>query len=210
MTAPTQASFEASLRSCTPVIAIVRGATDDLPGLLDWLVESGIQMVEITTNTPRWQTAVEMAGTRGFTHVGVGTVLSSEHVAQAAAAGATFTVAPGLDADVVSACVDAGLAHLPGVMTPSEIQQALSLGLSMLKLFPAGSLGLGYLRSVLGPFDEVSFIPTGGVTAFSAGEWLDAGAVAVGLGGALTSGDWSTRKEMTDALRALAERRARD
>ena len=167
-------------------------------------------MVEITTNTPRWQTAVEMAGTRGFTHVGVGTVLSSEHVAQAAAAGATFTVAPGLDAGVVSACVDAGLAHLPGVMTPSEIQQALSLGLSMLKLFPAGSLGLGYLRPVLGPFDEVSFIPTGGVTAFSAGEWLDAGAVAVGLGGALTSGDSSARREMTDALRALAERRARD
>ena len=210
MSALAQASFEASLRSCTPVIAIVRGANDDLPALFDWLVESGIQMVEITTNTPSWQAAVEMAVTRGFTHVGVGTVLSSEHVAQAAAAGATFTVAPGLDADVVAACVDSGLAHLPGVMTPSEIQQALRMGLSTLKLFPAGSMGLGYLRSLLGPFDGVSFIPTGGVTAFSAGEWLDAGAVAVGLGGALTSGDLSSRGEMTDALRALSERRVRD
>lgn len=209
MNSPAQASFEASIASCAPVIAIIRGNTEDLPALLDWLAGSRVQLVEITTNTPNWQAAVEMAGTRNFAQVGVGTVLSRSHVAQAVAAGATFTVSPGLDPDVVSACMEEDIAHLPGVTTPSEIQQARRLGLSVLKLFPAGSLGIGYLRSLMGPFDDVSFVPTGGLTAFSAGEWLDAGALAVGLGGALTSEDPTERGEMGVALRALAERRTR-
>lgn len=209
MTFAAQASFEASLSSCAPVVAIIRGNTEDLPGLFEWLAASRVQLLEITTNTPDWQAAVEMARAHAFVHVGVGTVLSRNHVAEAAAAGATFTVSPGLDGDVVAACAEKELAHLPGVLTPSEIQQARRLGLSVLKLFPAGSLGIGYLRSLLGPFDDVSFVPTGGLTAFSAGEWLDAGALAVGLGGAFTSPDSSSRVEMAVALGALADRRDR-
>jgi 2-dehydro-3-deoxyphosphogluconate aldolase/(4S)-4-hydroxy-2-oxoglutarate aldolase len=91
-------------------------------------------------------------------------------------------------------------------MTPSEIQQAMALGLSLVKLFPAGSLGIDYLRSLQGPFGEVSFVPTGGVSLDSAPAWLDAGAVAVGIGGALVSADQTKREQMKSQIRALSER----
>lgn len=174
--------------------------------LLDWLVASRVDIVEVTTNTPGWQHVVAAAKERQFTHVGVGTVLSRAHVAEAVALEATFTVAPGLDPEVVAACQSSDIAHLPGVMTPSDIQQAKGMGLSLVKLFPAGSLGIGHLRSLRAPFDDVSFIPTGGVSVYSAGEWLQAGAVAVGIGGALTAGDATARAEMQAALTGLAER----
>jgi 2-dehydro-3-deoxyphosphogluconate aldolase/(4S)-4-hydroxy-2-oxoglutarate aldolase len=208
MTYPAQASFETSLASCSPVIAIIRGTSGGVDELLDWLVDSRVNLVEVTTNTTQWQKVVAAARERPFTHVGVGTVLSRTHVADAAAAGATFTVAPGLDSDVVAACESSDIAHLPGVMTPSEIQQAQGMGLSVLKLFPAGSLGIGHLRSLRAPFDDVSFIPTGGISVYSASEWLDAGAIAVGIGGALTAGDSASREDMHAALKALAERSA--
>lgn len=206
MTYPAQVEFESALTRYSPVIAIIRGTSAGLSELLDWLVASRVDFVEITTNTPQWQDAVAAARERSFAHVGVGTVLSHAHVTDAVAAGATFTVAPGIDPDVVAACERSNLAHLPGVMTPSEIQQAMGLGLSVVKLFPAGSLGIAHLRSLRAPFDRVSFVPTGGVSVCSASEWLDAGAVAVGIGGALTATDSASRDGMQVALRALAER----
>lgn len=208
MTVSPQASFEESLRHSTPVIAIIRGREDEgeYGFVLDWLVESGVELVEVTTNTPNWPTVVAEAHECGFSEVGVGTVLTVSHVEQAAACGASFTVAPGLDSAVVEACQESGLAHLPGVMTPSEIQQAKALGLSVLKLFPAGSLGVDYLKSLQGPFDDVSFVPTGGVSLASAPSWLDAGAIAVGIGGALVTTDSSRREQLQAELRALAGR----
>ena len=208
MTTSPQASFEERLRHCSPVIAIIRGREDEREhgSVLDWLVESGVELVEVTTNTPNWPTLVARAQECGFSEVGVGTVLTVAHVEQASACGASFTVAPGLDPAVVKACQGSGLAHLPGVMTPSEIQQAKALDLSVLKLFPAGTLGIDYLKSLQGPFDDVSFVPTGGVSLASAPSWLDAGAIAVGIGGALVTTDRSRREQMQAELRALAER----
>ncbi|MER7283555.1 bifunctional 4-hydroxy-2-oxoglutarate aldolase/2-dehydro-3-deoxy-phosphogluconate aldolase [Dactylosporangium sp. NPDC000244] len=118
--------------------------------------------------------------------VGAGTVRSAEHVAQAAGAGARFTVAPGLDLDVVRASHDAGLPHLPGVATASEVHHALNAGCGWLKAFPAGSLGPGWLREMRGPFPEARFVATGGVGAHNAREYLAAGAGALGVGGAVT------------------------
>lgn len=207
MSVPAQQEFEAKLRTSSPVIAIIRGNVPHLSGLLDWLADTGVHMVEITTNTPDWQDAVALAHERPFACVGVGTVVSKDHVSAAVAAGASFTVAPGLNADVVRACADQGIAHIPGVLTPTEIQEAQDLGLGVLKLFPAGSMGVSYLKSLQGPFDAVDFVPTGGITPATAHEWLDAGAVAVGLGGALTSGDVDTRESMGSLLRELAHRK---
>jgi len=208
MTAPPRASFEEILRNRTPVIAIIRGGEDarEHRSVLEWLVDSGVEIVEVTTNTPNWPAVVAQAQECGFVEVGVGTVVTVAHVEQASACGATFTVAPGLDQAVVRACQDHWLAHLPGVMTPSEVQQAKALGLTWMKLFPAGSLGIDYLRSLQAPFDDISFVPTGGVSLASASAWLDAGAMAVGIGGALVAGGQAGREQMQGQLRALAER----
>lgn len=189
-----------------PVIAIIRGG-GDLESMLTWLAESPIRVVEITTNTPGWQDAVKMASSLDFDRVGVGTVVSLDHVRDAHKVGATFTVAPGLDAEVVRACRDVGLDHLPGVMSPSEVQAALGLGLSTLKLFPAGPLGVEYLRGLRGPFDQVRFIPTGGVSIESAADWLVAGAFAVGLGGALAAAPDAERAEANRVLGDLTSQR---
>ena len=113
-------------------------------------------------------------------------MVTVEQVEVAARAGAAFTVAPGLDQAVLAASVAAGLPHLPGVGTATEVHQALRAGATHLKAFPAASLGPGWIRDLRGPFPEASFVATGGIGAANAGEFLDAGAVAVGVGGSLT------------------------
>jgi len=205
-------AFQEGLKTRLPVIAIMRGesAGADPAETLQWLAGSGIEMVEVTTNTPHWPAVVDQARQVGFAEVGVGTVLTRSHVTEAAAAGATFTVAPGLDVDVVEACERADIAHLPGVMTPSEIQQAIRVQMTLLKLFPAGSLGTDYLRSLHGPFDSVSFIPTGGVSVQTATTWLDTGAVAVGIGGRLFSDLAGERARTQEELRRLVGRSLSD
>lgn len=186
-----------------PVIAIIRGG-EDIESMLAWLADSPVQVIEVTTNTPGWQDAVAVASTLSFSHVGVGTVISVDHVQEAHRCGASFTVAPGLDAEVVRACRDVGLDHVPGVTSPSEIQAAVGQGLSMVKLFPAGPLGIDYLRALRGPFDRIRFIPTGGVSIGSAAQWLAAGAFAVGLGGALAAAPDAERAEASLILGSLA------
>lgn len=196
-------SLDESL-SAMPVIAILRGSTKNVLADLEWLVATGVRIVEVTTNTPGWQSIVGMAMELQFEHVGVGTVLTAEHVAEAASLGATFTVSPGLDLTVVRSCEVSGLAHLPGVATASEIQSALKNNLSILKLFPAAALGLDYLRSLRGPFDQVRFVATGGITPQTAHQWLDAGAFGVGIGGSLFSSQDDARAQVTTHFRRLA------
>jgi 2-dehydro-3-deoxyphosphogluconate aldolase/(4S)-4-hydroxy-2-oxoglutarate aldolase len=202
MTTPPMNSLERTLVS-SPVIAIIRGESDALDATLNWLMNVGVCAVEVTTNTPEWQRVVTLAINKGFAHVGVGTVVSTDHVQQAHEAGATFTVAPGLDPQVALACRANDLIHIPGVLTPTDIQAALRMGISTLKLFPAGSLGVGYLRALRAPFNEVRFIPTGGVSVASASEWIAAGAFAVGLGGALTSREAGSDEQASIHLRSL-------
>jgi 2-dehydro-3-deoxyphosphogluconate aldolase/(4S)-4-hydroxy-2-oxoglutarate aldolase len=202
MTTPPMNSLEETLVT-SPVIAIIRGASDELEGTLNWLMRVGVRAVEVTTNTPEWEQVVALAIDKGFDHVGVGTVVTTDHAQQAHDAGATFTVAPGLDAQVALACRANGLIHIPGVLTPTEIQAAVSMGISTLKLFPAGPLGIDYLRALRAPFNEVRFIPTGGVSVASASDWIAAGAFAVGLGGALTSSGADSDEQTSIFLKTL-------
>jgi 2-dehydro-3-deoxyphosphogluconate aldolase/(4S)-4-hydroxy-2-oxoglutarate aldolase len=202
MTSVALNSLEESLVT-SPVIAVIRGASAELDRTLNWLVTMGVRAVEVTTNTPEWQQGVALAKSKGFAHVGVGTVLTKEHVQQACDAGATFTVAPGLNEQVAMACRTEGLIHIPGVLTPTEIQAALNMGISTLKLFPAGPLGIDYLRALRAPFNEVRFIPTGGVSVASASDWIAAGAFAVGLGGAISQRGADSNEQTSSQLRSL-------
>lgn len=197
------------------VVAVVRGTSaEHLPATVQTLVDSGLRCVELTLNTP---SALEVLAefTSRYSDVawGAGTVLDVAGVRAAGEAGARFIVAPNLDAEVGAACAEAALGWFPGAATPTEIQLAWSLGATAVKIFPARSLGgPDYLREVAGPLNDVLMVPTGGVALDAIGDYLAAGAVAVGLGGpligdSLKSGDTVGLADRARRALAMAQER---
>jgi Entner-Doudoroff aldolase len=182
------AHFEEIFGGC-PLMAIMRGLGGERSlAIAHTAWDLGIEIVEIPVQTPADVEALRVvaaaARERGKV-VGAGTVVSLEHVRQAADAGAAFTVSPGLDLDIVRASAAAGLAPLPGVSSASEIQAAMKEGLTWLKAFPASVLGAGWLAAMHGPFPQAQFVTTGGMSAANAAEFLAAGARVVAVGSAL-------------------------
>jgi len=191
--------------AASPVIAIVRGgAGEHLLSACEALLDRGIVHLEITTNTPGWERAVTELAAREAAVIGVGTVLTAEHVARAAVAGASFVVAPNTDARVGAAAAAAGLGWYPGAFTPTEIALAWELGATAVKVFPAAQAGgPAFLSAVRAPLPHVLLVPTGGIGADDARAYLDRGAVAVGLGSPLL-GDALDGGSLDD-LRARAD-----
>ena len=137
------------------------------------LVEGGIRAVEVTLRTAAGLDAMAAMAAHGGLTIGAGTVLTPEQVDSCAGAGAQFIVSPGVDDDVVARAQALGLGVLPGIATATEVQRALRAGLSDLKLFPADRLGgLAMIDSLTGPFPDVRFMPSGGVSAANAVEYL--------------------------------------
>jgi Entner-Doudoroff aldolase len=173
----------------TRVMAILRGFdTDRTVELARAAWDLGVTCVEVPVQSAQAVEALAatVAAGRAAGHaVGAGTVTTGQRLEAAVAAGAAFTVAPGLDPDLARASAAAGLPHLPGVATPSEVQQAQRLGLTWLKAFPAAELGAGWFTAMRGPFPEVRFVATGGMDASNAGDYLRAGASVIAVGSAL-------------------------
>jgi len=162
---------------------------------VDALVEAGVLGIEITYSTPDAASVIADVKQRYGDEVlvGAGTLVTRAQVAEAAEAGASYLVSPGLDDEVVASMRAKGLPAMAGVLTPTEVMRGVRLGLDVMKLFPGSLGGPSYLRSLRGPFADVSFMPTGGVSADNVGDWLAAGAIAVGAGGELASaGDISS------------------
>lgn len=135
----------------------------------------GLPIIEITLRTPAALDAIRaVAETVPDMHLGAGTVLNATQVDEAADAGATFIVSPGLSEEVVQRAVERGLTAIPGVSTATDIQQALALGCSRVKLFPAAmSGGPDAVKAFASPFPDVTFVPTGGISQDSAGHYLE-------------------------------------
>jgi 2-dehydro-3-deoxyphosphogluconate aldolase / (4S)-4-hydroxy-2-oxoglutarate aldolase len=131
-------------------------------------------------------------------------VLDEEATRAAVDAGARFVVSPGLDEGVVSEAARLGIASMPGAATPTEVMRARSLGADFVKLFPASAYGPEHLRAIRVVFPDVAFVPTGGIDAQSAAGWFDAGATALAVGSALTSGDLAQAHEHARKLLAAA------
>lgn len=172
-----------------PVMAILRGlAVGEAVTLAERAWDLGLDAVEVTIEVPSGLPtlrAVVAAGRERGRDVGAGSVVRPEQVRDAARAGAAFTVAPGLDPQVALASTDAGLPHLPGVATPSDIQAAVAADMGWVKAFPASLLGADWIRAVLQPFPGLQVVATGGINARNAGDFLAAGARAVAVGSAL-------------------------
>jgi len=167
------------------------------------LVGAGLPIVEITLRTTAALAAIRAAASDTRLLVGAGTVVNVDQVDAAAAAGARFVVSPGISVEVVERCREQGLLCLPGVATPTDTMTAIALGLDTLKLFPAGTIGgPAAVRALSGPFPQVQFVPTGGITAETARSYLDLPAV-LAVGGswmvpraAIREGDWDTVRRL--------------
>ncbi|MBQ2249934.1 MAG: bifunctional 4-hydroxy-2-oxoglutarate aldolase/2-dehydro-3-deoxy-phosphogluconate aldolase [Clostridia bacterium] len=160
-----QTAFEAKLASIRVLPVVVIKNLEDTEPTLAALMEGGIPAAEITFRTACAADAIRI-GAEKFPemHIGAGTVINGAQAEQAIAAGATFIVSPGLSAEVAEVCKKADIPYFPGCATPTEIMQAISLGITTVKFFPANVYGgLGAIKALSGPFPQVKFLPTGGV-----------------------------------------------
>ena len=190
----------------TPLIAIVRfHEGGDLPGTIAALTGGGVEVLEITIDTPGALTAVAAAAEAGHT-VGVGTILTAEQVRASADAGARFVVSPGLVPEVIEAAHERGVEPMPGVFTPTELIRAIAAGGRVVKVFPASCGGPGFLRALRGPFPDVPLVPTGGVRIDEIPAYLEAGATAVAVGSELVGRSAPTSDRELEWIAAQASR----
>lgn len=176
-----------------PVIAL--DSADQAVPLAKALAAGGIPAAEVTFRTAAGEGSIRrIAQECPEVLVGAGTVLSIEQADRAIEAGAGFIVSPGTNPAVVRHCLERGVQPIPGVVTPTEIESALGLGLEVLKFFPAEpSGGLGMIKALAAPYGQVRFIPTGGISAANAADYLRYPKVLA------CGGSWMVKKELVDA-----------
>jgi len=172
----------------TGVVAVIRAsASAELMSVIEALKKGGIRAIEVTMTTPGALDVIRETTERFGDEVlvGVGSVLDAETARMAMLAGAEFVVGPVLSLDVIRVCRRYDKIVIPGAFTPTEILAAWEAGADVVKVFPATRLGPSFFKDVLGPLPQVRLTPTGGVTVETAPEFIKAGAVFVGAGGAL-------------------------
>ena len=158
------------------------------------LAEGGLPVAEVTFRTAVAADAIARIAAETDVLVGAGTVVRPEQVDEAVAAGARFIVTPGLSARVIERCRELDVLVIPGVATATEVIAALDLGLDLLKLFPAEAAGgVALLRALRGPFPDVRFVPTGGISAANAASYLALPSVAA------VGGSWMVAPELIAA-----------
>ena len=195
------------------ITAILRGISEErLKNVVQALFDGGIRLLEVTFNqkspskledTARAiQWAKQCFGTE--LHVGAGTVMSPQEVLAAKQAGAEFILAPNVDEAVIRLSVAQGMCAIPGAMTPTEIAQAYAAGAEIIKLFPAGNLGLGYCKAVMAPLNHIPMIAVGGIDQHNLPFFLKAGFIGAGIGSSLNNREL-IEKEDYAGLKALAE-----
>ena len=186
-----------------PVVKI-----DDAKGavpLAKALIDGGLPCAEVTFRTDAAEEAISLiSNAYPEMLVGAGTVLTTEQVDRATAAGAKFIVSPGLNPTVVKYCIDKGVPVTPGCSNPSDIEAAIALGLDVVKFFPAEAAGgLSMIKAMSAPYVNVKFMPTGGINAKNLCEYLDFPKI-IACGGSwmvkdslIAAGDWDTIRDMT-------------
>ncbi len=181
------------------IIAIVRGQTPDVClHLAEAFAKGGIGLVEVTFNQREpetWQQtaeAIQAIRTRfaGAVRVGAGTVLAEEQLKICAGAGGEYMITPNVNAALIRKCVEMGLVAMPGALTPSEAVVAWEAGAQFVKLFPAGTLGTGYVKAVRAPLSHIPFLAVGGISPENVADFMRAGCVGAGVGGNLTNKEW--------------------
>jgi 2-dehydro-3-deoxyphosphogluconate aldolase/(4S)-4-hydroxy-2-oxoglutarate aldolase len=174
-----------SLLSEGAVLAVRLGPGENLPGACLAAARGGIGALEITLTTPGALGAIEALAKESGVLAGGGTVLTAEDVRNVARAGGRFALSPVFDPEAADEARRANLLYIPGAATPTEILRAHRDGAPVVKFFPSAALGgPAFIRAFRGPFPGIPILPTSGPTAENLASYFDAGAVAVGVGGA--------------------------
>lgn len=179
------------------VVAVLRGDTpEEVVEMANQAIAGGIKVIEVTMTVPFALRAIEELAKRysstaqdaaKYAIIGVGTALDPETARAAILGGAEFVVGPSLNPKTVELCNRYRVPVMPGCMTIQEIQTALELGVDIVKLFPGNLYSPAMIKAIKGPLPQANIMPTGGVSLSNLGEWIQAGAVAVGIGSDLTS-----------------------
>lgn len=196
-----------SIRARRLVVVLRRISPQDrLVALVGELVDAGARIFEITFDAPgaaddlaACRTARASAADDGI-RFGAGTIRTIEALEAAAGVGAEFAVSPVLDRDLLAAALELGVPFIPGALSPTEVDAAWRAGATFVKVFPASSVGPTHLRELRGPLPGIELIPTGGIDRDSAPRYLAAGAVAVGIGGAILNASSEERRAIVDAV----------
>ena len=200
------------------VVAVIRLQDPDrLRGVIDALGAGGVRALEVTMTVPRAIQLIDAIapGLPADFVIGAGTILDPETARAAVLAGARFVVGPVFNRAVIELCHRYDVAVMPGCFTPTEILQAWDAGADVVKVFPATALGPSYFKDIRGPLPQLKLMPTGGVTLENAGDWIAAGAVAIGAGTAMidakavAAGDWAAITRRAASF-VEAVRRARE
>ena len=193
------------------IAAVVRGQSDEqILKAMDAALAGGVNVVEVTFTVPNALKIIRQLAAKISDDVilGAGTVTTPELAASAIDAGAQFLVSPNTNVATIEVAKSRGVPMFPGALTPTEVFTAWQAGGDVIKIFPANVMGPSYLKDLHGPFPDIPFMPTGGVDLNTARTWLEAGAVALGVGGALidkklmASGDYA---EITSRARKFRE-----
>ena len=169
-------------------VAVLRIKEEDkLQKVIEAIYAGGISVAEITMTVPNAIKLIEQMTVKLDNNIiiGVGSVLNSNTAEDAIKAGAKYVVSPIFKKEIVEAAHKHNIPAMPGCFTPTEIQTAFEFGADIVKVFPADVVGMEFFKAILAPMPHLKLMPTGGVTLTNAGEWLKAGACAVGIGSAL-------------------------
>ncbi len=195
------------------VIAVLRAShVSALVPVCEVLVNEGILSLELTLTTPGLLDALPELVDRysDIADVGVGTILTESEAQRALDSGAQYLVTPTMNLPVVRLAVQHQVAVFPGGLTPTELAAGWDAGATAVKIFPAQTVGAGYLKHLRGPFPDLQAVPSGGVNLDASRQWLAAGAVAVSIGGpllgdSLKGGDVSALRDRCRAVRAVID-----
>ena len=200
------------------IVAIIRGfAPDVCLRLAEAYRQGGIRLVEVTfsqRDPASWKgTAAAIRAIRerfaGEVRVGAGTVLTAEQLKICEDAGGEYMITPNVNPALIRACVADGLVAMPGALTPSEAVAAWEAGARFVKIFPAGSLGPGYVKAVRAPLAHIPMLAVGGISPDNVADFMRAGCVGAGVGGNLTNREWiaaDAYDRIADVARQLVER----
>ena len=181
------------------IVAIIRGfAPDTCLRLAEAYADGGIRLVEVTFNQKApetWKdTAAAIRAIRerfgGDVRAGAGTVLTEEQLSMCIDAGGEYMITPNVKPELIRSCVRQGLVAMPGALTPSEAVDAWEAGAAFVKIFPAGSLGPGYVKALRAPLAHIPMLAVGGISADNVADFMRVGCVGAGVGGNLTNQEW--------------------
>ena len=207
----SESDFDLSRFKEASILGIIRGASPgSVQGILDACISGGLKFVELTLNSERALPSIELASKEfsGGLCIGAGTVLSLSDTIQAVNAGAQFIVTPGFNPRTVTWCQQNNVPVFPGVATPTDLEMALEHNIEVVKFFPAETLGgVTALKAFSGPYGNVRFIPTGGISASNLSDYLALPSVlACGGSWMVKADDWDQTTRLTAEALAMVNK----